>query len=269
MYFGGFSGGTAFYPTEIAHSTYVPPVVFTDFQLAGVSVAPGGNSPLKKTIPYVQSLKLSHKQAVFSLEFAALSYSTYATTRYRYRLEPLDAAWQEVGNGQRRVTYDSLPAGIYTFRVQGQSSRGPWSDPGASLLIEILPPWWNTLWFRSACVALFLLMLYAAHNYRVSQIAHQFEVRLEERVSERTRIARELHDTLLQSFQGLIFRLQAVGDLLPIGKAKDQLEKSLERADQAIAEGRSTVYELRSSASSTNDLAEAIRTLGEELVSPD
>jgi ligand-binding sensor domain-containing protein/signal transduction histidine kinase len=269
MYFGGFSGGTAFYPKKIADSTYAPPVVFTDFQVAGVSAGVGGGSPLKQSISYVKSVSLSHTQTTFSLEFAALSYSTQETDRYRYRLEPMDSTWHEVGSGQRLVTYNRLPAGEYKFRVQAATSHGPWSDPGASLGIKILPPWWNTSWFRSICVIVVLLSLYAAYSYRVAQIARQFEVRLEERVSERTRIARELHDTLLQSFQGLIFRLQAVGDLLPEGKAKDQLERSLERADQAIAEGRSTVYELRSSATTTNDLAEAIRTLGDELTTQD
>ena len=269
MYFGGFSGGTAFYPEQIADSTYVPPVVFTDLQLAGVSVGVGGGSPLKRSISYSQSVTLSHTQTTFSLEFAALSYSSQATNRYRYRLEPLDSTWHELGSGQRLVPYNGLPAGEYVFRVQGAISRGPWSYSGASLRLEILPPWWNTSWFRSVCVVLALLSLYAAYSYRVSQIARQFEVRLEERVSERTRIARELHDTLLQSFQGLIFRLQAVDDLLPEGKAKDQLEKSLERADQAIAEGRSTVYDLRLSTTTTSDLADAIRALGEELATED
>ena len=83
------------------------------------------------------------------------------------------------------------------------------------------------------------------------------ELRLEERVSERTRIARDLHDTLLQSFHGLMLHLQVVDKLLPAGKAKEQLEKTMERADQAIAEGRSAVYDLRSSATTTNDLSEA------------
>jgi signal transduction histidine kinase len=82
------------------------------------------------------------------------------------------------------------------------------------------------------------------------------------------RIARELHDTLLQSFQGLMLRLQVVDDLLPEGKAKHHLEQALERADQAIAEGRDAVYDLRGSAA-TNDLAQAVRTLGEELATSD
>jgi signal transduction histidine kinase len=95
------------------------------------------------------------------------------------------------------------------------------------------------------------------------------ELRLEERVNERTRIARVLHDTLLQSFQGLMLHLQVVDDLLPSGKAKEKLEQTLERADQAIAEGRDAVYDLRSSATTTNDLAQAVRTLCSELATPD
>jgi signal transduction histidine kinase len=163
------------------------------------------------------------------------------------------------------VGYNLLPAGEYVFRVQGAAGHGPWSTPGASLRIVILPPWWGTLWFKSVCIVLILLSLYAAYTYRMSQIAQRFELRLEERVSERTRIARELHDTLLQGFQGLMFRLQAVVDLLPEGKAKSQLELSLERADQAIGEGRIAIYDLRTTAATMNDLAQAVRALGEEL----
>jgi signal transduction histidine kinase len=96
----------------------------------------------------------------------------------------------------------------------------------------------------------------------------QFNMRLEERVGERTRIARELHDTLLQSFQGLMLRFQAVNDLLPEGKAKDQLEQTLQRGDQAIAEGRTAVYDLRSSTLATNNLVQAVKSLGAELATP-
>ena len=92
-------------------------------------------------------------------------------------------------------------------------------------------------------------MLWGLYRYRLHQIAREFNVRMEERVGERTRIARDLHDTLLQSFQGLMLRLQVVDELLPQGKAKEELEQTLERADQAIAEGRNAVHDLRSSAS--------------------
>jgi signal transduction histidine kinase len=118
-------------------------------------------------------------------------------------------------------------------------------------------------------VAAFLGMLCGLYWYRVRRLAHEFNVRLEGRVTERTRIARELHDTLLQSFQGLMLRLQVVDYLLPEGEAKNQLEQTLQRADQAIAEGRTAVYDLRSSTTATNDLAEAVKALGEELATPD
>jgi signal transduction histidine kinase len=90
-------------------------------------------------------------------------------------------------------------------------------------------------------------------------------LRFEERLSERTRIARELHDTLLQSFQALMLHFQTVNDLLPTGEAKEALEKALNRADQAIVEGRDAIQNLRSSTTSTNELSEALTSLGEEL----
>src|SRR5579862_7402197 len=90
-------------------------------------------------------------------------------------------------------------------------------------------------------------------------------LRFEERLAERTRIARELHDTLLQSFQGLMLHFQAVNDLLPPGRAKEALEKALDRADQAILEGRDAIQNLRSSTTASNELAQAVTALGEEL----
>jgi signal transduction histidine kinase len=96
------------------------------------------------------------------------------------------------------------------------------------------------------------------------QVAQEFNVRLEERVGERTRIARELHDTLLQTVQGLMLRLQVVDEMLPPGKVKDELKQTMEVGDQAIIEGRDTVHDLRSPLSE-NELAQAVRALGDEL----
>jgi signal transduction histidine kinase len=112
-------------------------------------------------------------------------------------------------------------------------------------------------------------LLWALYRYRLYQIAREFNMRLDERVDERTRIARELHDTLLQSFQGLMLRLQAGVDQLPPGKAKDAIEKALERGDQAIAEGRDSIHDLRSSTIVGNDLAAAVAPIGDEMASAD
>ena len=215
MFFGGFSGATVFHPDRVVENSYTPPVVLTGFRLWGSPVEIGGSSPLEKSITSANALTLSPRQSMFSLEFSALSYSNPARNHYRYKLDGLDSDWHEVGSGQRLVNYTTLPAGIYRFRVQGATNRGPWSEPGVTLKIEVLPPWWSTWWFRITCAALLVLLAFAAYSYRLHEITRQFELLLDERIGERTRIARELHDTLLQSFQGLLFRLHAVRDLLP------------------------------------------------------
>jgi len=133
--------------------------------------------------------------------------------------------------------------------------------------IRVLPPWWDTWWFKVAVGALLVLLGWAAYRYRMREVARQFNIRLEERVRERTRIARELHDSLLQGFQGLMFRLQAVRDLLP-GRAEEagsELEKALDRGDEAIADAREAVQDLRSTSLVESDLEHALKALREEL----
>jgi ligand-binding sensor domain-containing protein/signal transduction histidine kinase len=263
MMFSGFSGATIFRPEEVGADAYVPPVVFTEFKLFG-SRQENAHSPLSQPVSYASSIVLSHDQNFFSLAFAALSFSDPRANRYRYMLEGLDSSWNEVLSDRRSVTYTSLPAGHYRFRVQGATSNSSWSEPGAEIAITILPPWWSTWWFRALYIFLAVLSIWAAYRYRIRQMARQFEVRLEERVRERTRIARELHDTLLQSFQGLLLRFQAVFELLPQRpiEAKESLAGALDRADSAIVEGRDAVQELRSRADGDGD-GDFARIIGE------
>jgi PAS domain S-box-containing protein len=153
MFFGGFSGGAAFFPEKVVDATYVPPVVLSDFRLFGRPVTIGPDSPLNKSISYTNTLRLSHNRNIFSLEFAALSFFNPETNRYRYKLDGLDQQWHEVGSNERSVSYTTLPTGSYTFHAQGATNRGPWDEPGLTLAIEILPPWWATWWFRTLCIA--------------------------------------------------------------------------------------------------------------------
>jgi signal transduction histidine kinase/streptogramin lyase len=267
MFFGGYSGATAFFPDKVVDASYIPPIVLTDFRLSGNTVEIGSRSPLQRSISYAGDLILTHKQNVFSLSFAALSYTNPATNRYRYKLEGLERNWNEAGSDRRQATYTTLPAGKYTFRAQGATSTGAWSEPGASVRIEILPPFWATWWFRLACGILTLVSLWFAHRLRLQQIARQFNVRLEERVGERTRIARELHDTLLQSFHGLMFRFQAARNMLPWRpeEAIQALDGAIERTEQAIAEGRGAIQDLRSEPSAHSDLKHLLTAMGLEL----
>jgi signal transduction histidine kinase len=212
-------------------------------------------------------LILPYRDNVFSFEFAALSYVNSHRNRYRYRLENFDANWTEVGSKQRLATYTNLDPGRYVFRVQGSNSDGVWNEAGAALSVLITPPWYRTNAFRAACVALVLALLGAAYQYRISQVQHAFEATLEARVGERTRIARELHDTLLQSFHGLLLRFQTASYLLSDRPAegKETLDSAIQQAAKAITEGRDAVQGLRASTVERNDLAVAIRALGDEL----
>ena len=203
---------------------------------------------------------------MLSLEFSALSYLNPSSTRYRYKLDPLDNDWNQVASGQRVVTYTSLPAGKFNFRVQAATGRGAWSEPGAALAIQILPAWWNTWWFRCMYVSFLLLLGYFLYWYRLRQLTQQYSMRLEERVAERTRIARELHDTLLQGFHGLMLRFQGATGLIPQGsKARTVLEDALDRADLLLVASRDRIRDLRHETGPVTPLAEALAEAGREL----
>ena len=267
MFFCGNEGITAFVPEEIHDNPYVPPVVLTSFTIFNAPVLIGADSGLERAIPYAESLTLSYESNVFSLEFAALSYANSHKNRYRYRLEGFPPGWNEVDSKHRVATYTNLDPGHYVFRVQGSNSDGVWNEEGVSLPIVITPPWWRTTTFRAGTVALLLALLWAAYQYRIRQVQHAFEATLEARVGERTRIARELHDTLLQSFHGLLLRFQTASYLLSERPAegRETLDSAIQQAAKAITEGRDAVQGLRASTVERNDLAVAIRALGDEL----
>jgi signal transduction histidine kinase/ligand-binding sensor domain-containing protein len=267
MFFCGNDGITAFVPEDIQDNPYVPPVVLTSFTIFNEPVLIGADSVLKRAIPYAESLTLPYESNVFSLEFAALSYANSHKNRYRYRLEGFDPGWNEADSKHRVATYTNLNPGHYVFRVRGSNSDGIWNEDGVSLPIVITPPWWRTTTFRAGALAVLLGVLWAAYRYRIRQVQHAFELTLDARVGERTRIARELHDTLLQSFHGLLLRFQTASYLLPDrpAEAKEKLDGAIAHAAKAITEGRDAVQGIRASTVERNDLPVAIRTVGDEL----
>jgi signal transduction histidine kinase/ligand-binding sensor domain-containing protein len=203
-----------------------------------------------------------------TLTYTGLSLADPERVRFRYFLESFDRTWSEPV-ASREAVYTNLGAGFYRFRVVASNSDSLWNGSETSLQFEIEPLFWQTRWFRITCVALILLSVWSVHRYRLYHLTKQFNLRLEERVSERTRIARELHDTLLQSFQGLLLRFQAATNLLleRPEEAKRSFESAIDQAAKAITESRDAVQGLRSSTVVGNDLALAISTLGEELAS--
>ena len=202
------------------------------------------------------------------IDYTALSLVAPEKVQFKYKLEGWDRDWQDAGT-RRQAFYTNLPPKNYTFRVMACNNSGVWNEAGTFLDFSVAPAYYQTIWFRLLCVAAFLALLWAFYQMRLRRVAQQFNMRLEERVSERTRIARELHDTLLQNFQGVLLKFQATTYLLPgrPEEARKILETTVDQAAHAITEGRDAVQGLRSSTKVTNDLACEITTLGQELAS--
>jgi len=200
------------------------------------------------------------------IDYTALSLVAPEKNQFRYKLEGQDPDWQSVGN-RRQAFYNDLPPGNYHFRVVASNNSGVWNEQGAALDFSIAPVYWQTLWFRAACLVAFAGLIWALFWLRSRQIAREFEASLEGRVAERTRIARELHDTLLQNLQGLVLRFRTVQSLFSTRpeEARQILESAIDQAREAITEGRQAVQGLRSAAIDADELSEAVRTLGEEL----
>jgi signal transduction histidine kinase/ligand-binding sensor domain-containing protein len=220
----------------------------------------------KNYLPGV-GLRLPPLTRDLEIDYTALSFVVPQKVRFRYKLEGRDTTWQEPGT-RRQAFYSDLRPRKYCFRVIACNNDGLWNETGASLDFSIAPAYYQTVWFGAACAAAFLLLLWMIYQLRVQQLRRQFKIALEARVNERTRIARELHDTLLQSFHGLVLRFQAASNLLPTrpDDAKNRLDAAIDQSSQAIAEGRDAVQGLRFSILETNDLAVALRILGEDLL---
>jgi len=180
------------------------------------------------------------------LSFAAVSLSDPEAIRFRYKLQETDQNWHE-GTPSNSVSYRNLAPGLYHFVVNASDTNGLWSANTATTEFTVLPAFYQTDWFRALCAAAFLAVLWAAYQFRVRQLHREFSMAAEARLNERTRIARELHDTLLQSVQGLMFSFQAARNLLPerTDEAIRTLDHAIREGDDAIAEGRNAIQGLR------------------------
>jgi len=247
----------------------------------GVSVIDPRHLPFNKLLPPVHIEQITANRKKYDaashvripplvrdleIDYTALSLVAPEKDLFRYKLEGHDRDWIDAGN-RRQVFYTNLGPRNYRFRVIACNNSGVWNEAGDSLDFSIAPAYYQTTWFLASCVAAFLALLWGLHRLRLHQIAREFNARLEGRVDERLRVARDLHDTLLQSFHGLLMRFQAAHNLLP-GRAADArqvLETALDDAAQAITEARDAVQELRSSTVISNELAKAVEVLGKEL----
>ena len=210
------------------------------------------------------SLRLPPLIRDLQIDYTALSLAAPEKILFRYKLEGRDRDWQDAGN-RRVVFYNDLSPGNYRFRVIASNNSGVWNETGAYVDFAIAPAYYQTAWFRIAVVVVLLFVLGALYQLRLRQVAREVRGRMEERLEERERIARDLHDTLLQSVQGLILKFHAVSKQIPADlPAHDALEKTLDHADQVLAEGRDSIRNLRVNSASLSDLPAAFRSVAEE-----
>ncbi|MBV8068991.1 MAG: hypothetical protein JO270_03750, partial [Acidobacteriaceae bacterium] len=211
-------------------------------------------------------LRISSAQQRITFHYGALSLSSRDAVKYRYMLTAFEEGWSEPVTA-REASYTNLRPGSYRFRLLAGIGDDLQNQAEATLPITIQPQFWQTWWFLPACGLAFLFLVLAAFRIRIYQVKQRYSIRLEERVEERTRIARELHDTLLQSFQGLLLEFQAARNLLPRRPedAARSLDEAIGGAEAAITEGRDAIQDIRSGSDVRSDLAHLLRAAGKEL----
>jgi ligand-binding sensor domain-containing protein/DNA-binding CsgD family transcriptional regulator len=189
LYFGSIAGVTSFLPHHIRENTFVPPVVITDFQVF--------NKPLLPAMDETKEVTLSHLQSMFSLRFAALSFSHSDKNCYAYRLEPFDQDWIQAGS-VNTATYTNLDPGTYTFQVKASNNDGVWNEQYASLRIVITPPFWRTAWFTMLLGVVVTGGLYAAYHLQINTLRRRQRA-LAQLVAQRTTEIEAKNQQLLET----------------------------------------------------------------------
>ena len=198
------------------------------------------------------------------IDYTALSFVVPQKVQFQYKLEGYDRDWQDAGT-RRQAFYSNLPPRNYTFRVKACNNSGVWNKAGASLDFNIAPAYYQTRWFLVLCVLSTMALLYLLYQLRLRQATQRVRASMEARQAEREQIARDLHDTLLQSVQGLILKFQAAAKQIPYEEpARQTIERTLDHADQVLAEGRDRVKNLRAAAESITDLPAAFQQVADE-----
>ncbi len=245
IFFGGIEGITRFYPQQIRENPYIPPVVLTSLTQHGEALNP--------QISHAEEITLRWPDNYFDFEFSALNYTRPEDNQYAYRLDGLDNAWNMIGV-KRGGRYTNLSGGTYTLRLKGSNNDGLWNETGAAIRVRVIPPFWATWWFRGAFALLVAGVVASGVRMRIRGVvsrnrhleklvsARTAEIqKLSEQtkelaiIEERNRLARDLHDSAKQ---------KAFAALAQLGAANGLLRADLPRANTALREAETLVYEV-------------------------
>lgn len=232
LWFATRKGVAIVNPSDLHENQTPPPVVIESFTVDDTDLKGSG-----------EEITIPPGHVRYGFEYAGLSFVSPSRVRYRYILEGFDRQWTQAGS-RRNAYYTNLPPGHYRFRVQAANENGIWNEAGAEMAFVIKPPFYRTLWFLALAILLLAGIVYAIYRVRVRALRSQFDAVL----AERTRIAREIHDTLAQDFVGVSTQLELTAHLLAqsqILEASQQVDRTRDLVREGLADARRSIWDLR------------------------
>ncbi len=179
IYFGSIGGINFFNPDQITLSSYTPPVLIADFQIFNEAVKTNADSPLSENIYVAKSLNLYYSQNVFSFQLAALDYNYPQSIQYAYKMEGFDKDWIYSGN-RRFITYTNLGSGSYSFKFKATNCDGVWNENYSSVIVNISPPWWRTVWSYIIYILLIISGIFALRRFEINRTKLRNELKMQE-----------------------------------------------------------------------------------------
>jgi signal transduction histidine kinase/ligand-binding sensor domain-containing protein len=239
-------------PAHFPVNTIPPPVALERLQVDDVTqTLHGADSVLRVAAGHVH----------FEFDYAGLSFVAPQKVRYRYMLEGFDHGWTEAGT-RRAAYYTNIPPGKYTFRVQAANNDGLWNTAGAALSFELRPHFYQTIWFYILLLAAIAAVVVLLLRLRLRRAEREFKAVL----GERSRIAREIHDTLAQGYVGVSVQLEVLAELLRQRKMEDaakQLDQTRDHVRHGLADARQSIWALRTPDASETTLPVKLRRIAE------
>ena len=261
LYFGTMAGLISFKPAEIKDNSFIPPVVITAFSVLNKPVSPGDSTGiLKFPMDITKKIKLSYSQNDISFAFAALNFIQPGKNQYEYKLEEYDKEWVYTDAAKRFANYTNLDAGKYTFRIRASNNDGVWNEISTDVEIIITPPWWQTWWFKLACVlavAIIACVIWYSRRQKLQDI-----------LRIRNKIARDLHDDLGATLSSISIMSelvnQQVKDQSP--QASSLLEKIGSSSRNMIESVNDMVWAINPQNDNFENIIKRMRTFASEIL---
>jgi ligand-binding sensor domain-containing protein len=237
-------------PARIRSNPLPPPVVVEQILVDG------------RPVDINSASEVAFRGRELQIEYTGLSLTVPERVRFRYKLDGFDPTWTDAGT-RRNVVYVNLPPGRYRFHVIACNNDGVWNTSGAGLAFRLAPYFYQTTWFAVSCAGALALLIWGFYRFRVRRLVSRFQLVAQ----ERARVTRELHDSLLQGFSGVVYQLEAAARLFDSNPelSKERLERAISQADQSLGETRRTIMSMRLPALENHTLPEALSAIGAQL----